>query len=137
MLELLVELETYIFDAQQVFARIREPQLGFAPALAIFRNTRRFFQKNAQLFGLRLDDARYHALLDNGVGARAQPGAEKNVGDIAPSYMQIIDVVRRLAVALQYALDRDFAIARPLAAGPAQAVVEYQLDTRAIHRLPI
>ena len=37
--------------------------------------------------GLRLDDARDHALLDDGVAAAAEAGAEEDVGDIAPAHV--------------------------------------------------
>ena len=87
--------------------------------------------------GLAFDDARDHALLDDRVGARAEAGAEENVRDIAPPHVQIVDVIRRFAVALEHALDRNFAVARPLAAGLAQAVVEHQFDARAVHRLAV
>ena len=137
MLELLVEFEADVLHAQQVFACIAQSQLGFTPAFAVFRNTRRLFEEDAQFFGFRFNDARNHALLDDGVGARAQTGAEENIGDIAPPHVQIVDVIRRLAVALKHTLDRNFAVACPLAAGPAETVVEHQLDARAIRGLAV
>jgi hypothetical protein len=137
MLELLVELEPDVLDAQQVLPRVAEPLLGFPTPLAVFRYPGRLFQEYAQLLGLRLDDARDHALLDDRVRARAEPGAEKYVGDVAPPHMDIVDVIRRLAVALQHALDRNLAVARPLPAGFAEAVVEHQLDAGAIYQLAV
>src|SRR3954463_13134355 len=51
--------------------------------------------------------------------------------------MQVVDVIRRLAVALEHALDGNFAVSGPLSAGAPQAVVEHQLNARAIDGLPI
>ena len=84
-----------------------------------------------QLFGLGLDDAGNHSLLDDGVGARTQARAEKQVVDVAATDRDIVDVVRRIAVSGQDALDRDLRILPPLAADPALAVVEVQFDGRA------
>jgi hypothetical protein len=49
----------------------------------------------------------------------------------------IVDVIARLAVALQHALDRNVAVPRPLPADAAETVIEHQLDTRAIGRRPL
>jgi hypothetical protein len=73
-----------VVHALQVFARVLEPQLGLASPLAVLRDARCLFQEDAQLFGLRLDHARNHSLLDDRVGACAQARAEENVGDVAP-----------------------------------------------------
>ena len=98
-------------------------------------NSRRFLQENAQIFRARLDDARDHALFDDGVGARPQAGAEEHVGDVAASHVQVVDVILRFAVAVQHPLDADFGILRPLPGRLAQAVVEFQLHAGARHRL--
>ena len=49
--------------------------------------------------------------------------------------MDVVDVIGRLARAVEHTLHRDLGIARPLPGGPALGVVEDQLDTRARHRL--
>ena len=139
LLDLEPELEAYVGNAREVLARVGKPRLGFPPPLLVFGDAGGLFQKHAQLLGLRLDDARDHALLDDGVGARAEPGAEEHVGDVAPAHVRAVDVVARLAVALEHALHRDLGILRPLAGGAAERIVEAELhrrsrERRAIHR---
>ncbi len=134
LFELRAELEPDVADARQVVARVGEAVLGFPPALLVFRDPRSLLEKYAQLVRLGLDHPRDHALLDNGVGARAEAGAEEHVGDVAPAHVHAVDVVARLAVALQDALHRDLGVLRPLPGGAAQRVVEHQLDRGARHR---
>src|SRR3954470_1174266 len=124
VLELLAQFLADILHAQQVFARIVQPQFGLAPAFPIFRHAGRFFQKTAQVFRLGLDDARDHALFDNGVAAPAQAGAKKNVGDVTAANMHIVQEVRRFPIALQHAFDRNFRVRRPRPGRLAEAVVE-------------
>ena len=57
--------------------------------------------------------------------------------DVAAADRDVVDVVRRIAVARQHALDRDLGVLAPLAADAAQAVVEVQLDRRAADRLAL
>ena len=71
ILQLRFQLAPDIVHAQQIFARVVEAQTGFAPPLFIFGNARRFLEEHAQLFRLGLDDARDHALFDNGISAHA------------------------------------------------------------------
>jgi hypothetical protein len=72
--------------------------------------------------------ARDHSLLDDRVGARSQPRAEEQVVDVAAAHRDVVDVVRRILVARQHALDRELDVFAPLAPDPARAVVEGQLD---------
>ncbi len=137
MFKLLLELDSDVLDAQQVLARVAQSQFGLAPAFAVFRDARRFFEEHAQFFGLRFDDARNHALFDDRIGARAESRAEEDISDVAPPHVQVVDVVRRFAVALEHALDRNFAVARPLAARAPQAVVEHELDACPVHGLAV
>ena len=137
MHQLLFQFLQNIADAQQIVARVADTQFGLAAAVAILGNTRRFFQKNTQFLRLGLDDARDHALLDDGVGARPQPGPEENIGDVFAPHLLVVDVVTGFAVALQHAFDRDFRVARPLSGGLAQRVVENQFHAGARHRLAL
>ncbi len=70
--------------------------------------------------GLRLDHARDHPLLDDRVGARPQAGAEEEIVDVAAADRDVVDVVGRVAVARQHALDRDLGVLAPLAADAAR-----------------
>ncbi len=135
--ELLFQFQANVVHAQQILARIADAQFGFAAAVAVFGNARRFFEEDAQFLRLGLDDARDHALLDDGVSARTQPGAEENIGDVLAPHVLVVDVIAGIAVALQHALDGNLGVARPLPGGLAQAVVENQLDAGARHRLAL
>ena len=57
--------------------------------------------------------------------------------DVAPPYRNVVDVVRRVAIAGEDALDRKLGVLAPLAAYPALAVVEEQLDRGATYRRPV
>ncbi len=116
MHQLLVEFLQDVGDAQQVVARIAQAQLGLAAAVAVFGDPGRFLKEYAQLFRLGLDDARDHALLDDGIGTRTDAGTEEDVGDVLAAHRLVVDVVAGIAVALQYALDGDFGVGRPLPA---------------------
>src|SRR5437899_8635843 len=107
--------------------------LGFAPPLLVLGHSRRLLEKHAQFLGSRLDDARDHSLLDDGVGTRAQARAEKNVLHVAAAYVRVVDEIGGFAVPLQHALHRDLGIRGPLARRPPEAVVEGQLDARTRH----
>ena len=135
--ELFIELLAYVLDAQQVFARVPQPELGLAAPLAVLGDARGLFEENAQLLRFRFDHARDHALLDDRVSARAQAGAEEYVGDIAPPHVHVVDVIGRVAIALKRALDRDLGVLRPLPRRSPEAVVENELDARAVHRLAL
>ena len=138
VLELLVELGAHIVHAQQVLARILQAQLRVVAARTVLRNASGFLEENSQVLGLRLDHPRDHALLDDGVGAAAEPGAEEDIGHIPPPDVDVIDVIGSgFVVAGEHAFHRDLGIARPLAPRAAQAVVENQLDARAVDRLAL
>ena len=106
------------------FSVSRRRSLYFDTPAASSRNTR-------SSSGLRLDDPRDHALADDGVGARAETGAEEDVLDVAAAHRQVVDVVARGAVAREHALDGDFGVLAPLAGGAAVGVVEHQFDAGA------
>jgi hypothetical protein len=137
MLQLFSKLLADILDTQQVFPGVLQTQFGLAPALAVFRHARRFLEEVADVLGFRLDDARDHALLDDGVAAPAETGTEENVGDVTAPHMLVVDVVTGFAVALKHPLDRDLAVLGPCPGGLAQAVIENQLDAGAGNRLAL
>src|ERR1700694_1282901 len=135
LLQLCRELGADVGDARQVVARVGKAVLGLAAAFLVFRHAGRLLEEYAQLLGLRLDDARDHALLDDDVRARPKAGAEEHIGDVAAPDVHAVDVVARLAVALQDALHRDLRVLRPLSGRAPLSVVEDQLDRRARERL--
>ena len=132
-----VQFAQDVVDAQQILARVAQPVRGFAAALLVLRDAGRLLEEHAQLFRARLDDARDHALADDGVGARTQARAEKNVLDVAPAHRLAVDVIGRGAVAREGALDGDLGVLAPLTGRLAVVVVEHQFDRGAPGRLPV
>ena len=131
------ELDPDVLDAGEVLARVREPRFGFLAPFLVLGDAGRFLQEHAQFLGLGLDHARDHPLLDDRVRARPEAGAEKEVVDVAAAHRDVVDVVRRVLVARQHALDRQLGVAAPLSADPSGAVVEEELDRRAAHGLAL
>ena len=136
-LHLGAELDADVLDAGQVLARVGDATLGFLAPLLVTGDAGGFLEEDAQLVRLRLDDARDHALADDGVGARAKAGAEEQVGDVLAAHLQVVDVVLGLAVARQHALDRELGVLRPLPGGTAERIVEDQFDGGTRHRLAL
>jgi len=135
LFDLAPEFALDVLDAVEVVARVLQPRLGFLAALLVLRYAGGFFQVAAQFFRLGLDQPRDHALLDDGVGARADAGAEEEVGDVAPPHPHVVDVIGGIAAAVEHPLDRNFRVLRPLAGGAPKFVVERQLDRGARRRL--
>ena len=132
--ELRGELAPDVLDPRQVIPTVAEAAFRLFAPFPVFGDARRLFEEHAQLLGSGLDHAADHPLLDDRVGARSQAGAQEQVVDIAAADGDIVDVIRRIAVARQHALDRQLGVAAPLAADPALAVVEKQLDRSAPDR---
>src|SRR5512146_3298958 len=65
LLELRAELQAGVGDARQVLARGAEARFRLLAPLLVLRDAGRLLEEDAQLLGLRLDDARDHALLDD------------------------------------------------------------------------
>ncbi len=131
LFQLRAELDPDILDAGQVLARVGQASFGFLAPLLVLRDAGGLLQEHAELLGLGLDHARDHALLDDRVGARPEARAEEEIVDVAAAHRDVVDVVRRVLVARQHALDRQLGILAPLAADPSRAVVERELDRRA------
>lgn len=131
LLEIGVELAQDVLDAREVLARVAQAVLGLAAAFLVLRDARGFLEEQAQFLGLRFDDPADRALADDGVGARAQTGAEEHVLHVAPAHRLVVDEVAAGAVAREHAPHRDFAELVPLAAGAVVGVVEHQFHARA------
>ena len=80
------ELAQDVFHTGQVLARVGNAVFGFAAALFVFGDAGGLFQKQAELFGTRFDDAADGALADDGVGARTQACTQKHVLHIAAAH---------------------------------------------------
>ncbi|KDB51367.1 hypothetical protein X805_30560 [Sphaerotilus natans subsp. natans DSM 6575] len=129
--EIGIELAQDVLDPGQVLAGILQAALGLAAALLVLGDARSLLQEQAQLLGAALDDAADRALADDGVGARAQAGAQEHVLHVAPAHWLAVDVVLAGAVAGQHPAHRDLGVLVPLAAGARRGVVEDQLDAGA------
>ena len=93
LFHLAAEFEADVLDARQVLARVLEAVLGFLAPFLVLGDAGRLFEEDAQVVGLGLDDARDHALADDGVGARPEAGAEEEVDDVLAADVQVVDVV--------------------------------------------
>ena len=137
LLHVLIQLAQNIFNALQVFAGILQTIFCFAAALFVFRYACSLFQKNPQLFRTRLNDARDHALPNDGVGTRTEAGTQENVLNVATADRLVVDVVRGGAVTRERPLDRNFSERAPLPCSLAGGIVKQQLDGRPTRRLAI
>jgi hypothetical protein len=131
MADLRFQFVANVLDAGQVLAGILQPVLGFLAALLVLGDAGSFFEEQAQIVRLGLDDAGNHALTDDGVGAGAKAGAQEEVDHVAAPDVQVVDVVAGVAFPVEHALDGDFGVLAPLAGGLAHMVVEEQLDAGA------
>jgi hypothetical protein len=80
--QLLVDLLAQVTQSLEVLARVADPGLGLPAALLVARDAGGLLQKSAHLLRARLDHPRDHVLLDDGVTARAESGAEKELRDV-------------------------------------------------------
>src|SRR5690554_1225312 len=134
-LELLVELLADVLQAPQVLLGAAHAVLGLPAALLVAGDAGGLLQGGAQLLGARLDQPRDHALADDRIGARAQAGAQEEVGDIATATLLAVEEVAGLRLPGDQALHRDLGVLGVGAAQAAVAVVEEQLDGGLSHRL--
>ena len=135
LFEFAVQLAQDVFHACQVLARVVQAVFGFAPALLVLADASCLFQKQAQFFRPALDDAADGALADDGVGARAQAGAQEHVLHVAAPHRLVVDEVAAAAIARQHALDGDLGKLVPLPAGAVTGIVKHQLHAAAAGRL--
>ena len=135
VVDLFFQFFTQVVEAIQVITGVADAGLGFLAALLVFGNAGGFFQEDAQLFRFGLDNARNRALFDDGVTAWTQPGAQKDIGNIAPATPDAIKIIVGLTVAADRPFDRNFVVVGPLPAQLAIAVIEHQFDRGLPHRL--
>ena len=128
--DLLLHLFAQVVQAIQILARVADAAFGLAAPLLVAGNARRLFEESAQVLGPRLDHARDHALLDDGVAARAQTGAEKQLRDVLAAHLQAIDEIVGRTVAAHGSLERDLVVARVRAADLPIRIVEHQFHRR-------
>jgi hypothetical protein len=137
LVEVGVQLAQDVVDAGQVLARVTQAQLGLAAALLVLADAGGFFQEQPQFFRPRFDDAADGALADDGVGPRAQAGAQEHVLHVAPAHRLVVDEVAAGAVTRQHALDGDLGKLAPGSAGAGVFIAEHQLHAGAAGRLAL
>src|SRR5690606_34841748 len=75
------------------------------------------------------DQARDHALLDNGVGARTKAGAEEDVGNVFTAAFGSVQEIGRLTIAGHLTTQTDFGITGIFTTQGAVTVIEYEINT--------
>ena len=134
-LDLALQLVADVGEPLQVLAGAAHAVLGLPAPRLVLGDARRFLDIDAQLFRLRLDQPGNHALLDDRVAARAQAGAQEDVGDVLAAALGAVQVVVGLAVPGHLALHGDFVELAVLAGDGAVGVIEHQLNGGLGHRL--
>nr|GFC57024.1 hypothetical protein [Tanacetum cinerariifolium] len=129
-------------QAREVFVGAADPVFGVATALLVFGNARRFFDEVTQVLRLGFDQLGDHALLDDRIAARAEAGAEEDVGDVATTALGAVQVIAVLAVAGHFAANGDFRVAgldagltdRFTAGGAVENDIGHRLTTQVLGR---
>ena len=75
--QLLVHLIAQVIQTLEIFTGAGNAALRFLAALLVTRDARRLFDEPAHLVRLRRNDARNHALFDDGVTAAAEARAQE------------------------------------------------------------
>src|SRR6185437_8230914 len=128
--DLLLHLLAQIVQAVQVFARMADPVFSLAAPLLVARDAGGLLEKSPQIVGTRLDHPRNHALLDDGVAARAQPCAEEQLSDVLAPHLHAVDEVVGAAIPAHRASQRNLVVACVFAADLAVGIIEHQFHGR-------
>src|SRR5690606_30065623 len=94
---LLLHLVDDVVDAREVLLRRFELQLGRAPARLVLRDARRFFDQLPAIGRTRGQDHPDLALLDDGVGLRAEARVHQQLVDVLQAAVLAVDQVLALA----------------------------------------
>jgi hypothetical protein len=132
--ELAADFFAKISQALEILTRVADAQLGLAPAVLVARDSGSLLEVAAHLFGARFDEARDHALLDDGIAAWPEARAEKEVRDVLAPAAGTVQVITRGAVARQRAPHGNFGVVGVAAADRTVVIVEHELDRRHAHR---
>ena len=135
VIDLFFQFVAQVIETIQIIAGMADTCLRLLAPLLVFGNAGRLFQKDTQFFRFGLDNAGDRALLDNGITARTQTRAQKDVGDVPAAATHPVQKIIGLPVTTDCALDRNFVIRGPLPTQLAVGVVEYQLDRGLSDRL--
>ena len=134
-LDLTLQLFANIRQALQILTGATNTVLGLAAAGLVLGDPRRFLDIHPQLFRLGFNQPGNHALLNNGVAARAQTGAQEDVGNVLAAALGAVEEIVGLAVAGDLTLYRDLVELAVFASDSGIGVIEDQLNGRLGHRL--
>lgn len=95
--QLLGDFFAQIVETVQVFPRVAHADFGLVAPLLVFGDAGGLLDEAAHFLRLGLDEAGNGALLDDGVAARAEAGAEEDVGDVLAAAAGVVEEIGRLA----------------------------------------
>src|SRR5690606_14425342 len=98
---LLLDLVDDVVDAREVLLRRLELQLGGPAARLVLRDARRLFDQRPAIGRTRGQDPPDLALLDDGVGLRAEARVHQQLVDVLQTALLAVDQVLALARAIQ------------------------------------
>src|SRR6185369_8430892 len=124
-----------VLQSFEILAGVADAGFRFLAPLLVSRNAGGLFDEGAHIFGLALDDARDHALLDDGVAARTEAGAEKELRDVLATAPDAVQEVARAAVTFHLTFERHLVVTGVSAPKFAIRIVEDELDGGGAHGL--
>src|SRR5690606_21045165 len=133
--QLTLQLLAQVGQTLEVLMGTADAILGFAPALLVFGDAGGLFDEQAELVGLGLDELGNHALFDDRIAARPQPGAEEDVGNVPAAAFGTVEEVLVLPFPGHLAAAGDLVVAGVFALEGTVAVVEDQRDGGLTYRL--
>ena len=122
--DLFFDLLKHIHDASEIFLGVFNAGGGFAATLFVLRNAGCFFQKHSHFFGLRFDQPRNHALFNDRIAARPEPGPKEYTGNVLTSTFRAIQKIVGNSVPGDLASNRDLGILRVLPLKRGLVVIE-------------
>jgi hypothetical protein len=128
VLQLALQFLSQVGESLEVFQGAAHAALGFLATLLVLGDARGLLDKDPQLLRLGLDQPGDHALLDDGITAGTEAGAQENVCNVATPAAGTVEKIFRLALAGHLALDGNLSVAGILPADTAIRVVEHQFD---------
>ncbi len=129
-LQALAHLPDHVGEPEQVLLGGLQLALGLLAARLVLGDPGGLLQDRAAVLGLGADDEADATLLDDRVGARADAGAEEQLGDVEQPAGGLVDLVVALAAAEEPARDGDLAEARILRRHQSAVVLEGERDLR-------
>ena len=134
MFDLLLDLFAQVIQPIEVFPCMADAALRLAAAFLVAGNAGRLLQERAQIVRPRFDHARNHSLFDDGVAARTETRAQKQLRDVLAAHLGPVDEVIRGTIATHRSAQRHLVVAGVSAADLAVGIVEHQFNRRRAQR---